>query len=232
MITRFLSDHNCFTMASTWFSEVTSAGSRSLGILMEYLGTNLLALFLTGNNALRNEIRKFLGDTPCSPPTDGPILGGTLSLVELAMGNGLILPKRLAMRIAATGGKLKVLKLLRANGCPWDEHTCSNAAKGGHLEVLKWARANGCPWDKYTCSFAAIGGYLEVLKWLRANKCPWNKYTCVCAAIGGHLEVLKWLRVNECPWDDELVFYYATLGVHLEILEWLPPRAWANGCTV
>ncbi len=42
-------------------------------------------------------------------------------------------------------------------------------AKNGHLEILKWARANGCKWNEDTCSNAATGGHLEVLKWARAN---------------------------------------------------------------
>ena len=46
---------------------------------------------------------------------------------------------------------LEELKVLRANGTPWDESTCSSAAKGGHLEVLQWLRTKGCPWDEGTC---------------------------------------------------------------------------------
>jgi hypothetical protein len=62
------------------------------------------------------------------------------------------------------------------------------AARGGHLEVLQWARANGCEWDEYTCSDAARGGHLEVLQWARANGCEWDEGTCACAADGGRLE--------------------------------------------
>ena len=51
-------------------------------------------------------------------------------------------------RLAAGRGRLESLTCLRANGCPWDEETCSFAARGGHLEVLQWARQKGCPWDK------------------------------------------------------------------------------------
>jgi hypothetical protein len=45
-------------------------------------------------------------------------------------------------------GHLAVLQWLRANGCPWDENTCSQAAWVGHLAVLQWARANGCAWKR------------------------------------------------------------------------------------
>jgi hypothetical protein len=33
--------------------------------------------------------------------------------------------------------------------------------------VLQWARANGCPWNAHTCAFAAQNGHLEMLHWLR-----------------------------------------------------------------
>jgi hypothetical protein len=68
-----------------------------------------------------------------------------------------------------------VLQWLRANGCPWDEETCSTAARGGQLEVLQWLRANGCPWDEKTCARAVDIRHLEMLKWARANGAPWDK---------------------------------------------------------
>ena len=46
---------------------------------------------------------------------------------------------------------------------------CTEAAGGGQLEVLQWARANGCPWDNHTCRMAANGGHLNMMPWLRAN---------------------------------------------------------------
>ena len=60
-------------------------------------------------------------------------------------------------QVAARVGNLEKLKLLRANGCPWNAQTCANAAGGGHLDVLQWARANGCPWDKWTPRCVAVG---------------------------------------------------------------------------
>ena len=60
----------------------------------------------------------------------------------------------------------------RANGCSWNERTCTYAAESGHLEVLQWAHANGCPWDKSTCVNAADNRHLELLNWAIANGCP------------------------------------------------------------
>jgi hypothetical protein len=138
---------------------------------------------------------------------------------------------------AARGGHLEELKVLRANGCPWDEQTCSHAAAGGNLEVLQWARANGCPWSVWTCGFAAMNGHLEVLQWARANGCPWDEETCSLAAGGGifsrlhcvnhsgRFEVLQWLHANGCPWNADTCEEAARHG-DLEMLQ----RARANGC--
>ena len=126
---------------------------------------------------------------------------GCVSAVEYLQRQGRLSRQEYLCRAAARSGQLEKLKVLRADGCPWDWSTCSAAAKGGHLEVLQWARAKGCPWHKWTCAAVASGGDLEVLQWLRANNAPWNKWTCDWAAKGGHLEVLQWARANGCKWD-------------------------------
>ena len=82
------------------------------------------------------------------------------------------------------------MKLLRADGWPWDRLMCWAAARGGHLEVLQLARANGCPWNADTCSWAAAGGHLEVLQWVRANGCPWDMY--VLLAARGREVISRW----------------------------------------
>ena len=61
-----------------------------------------------------------------------------------------------------------VLQWARANGCPWDETTCSRAAGGGHLEMLQWARADGCPWDDLTRYYPTD----EILEWAVVNGVP------------------------------------------------------------
>jgi hypothetical protein len=72
------------------------------------------------------------------PATTGTTTGGSRSTAAVV---GL---KEFCWLLAHEG-RLTVLKWARANGCPWDEQTCSYGAGGGHLEVLQWARANGCP---------------------------------------------------------------------------------------
>jgi hypothetical protein len=127
---------------------------------------------------------------------------GCVSAVERMQRQGRLSRQELLCQAAVRSGQLEELKVLRADGWPWDRDTCSAAALGGHLEVLQWAHANGRPWDWKTCVMAAQGGHLDVLQWARANACPWDVGTCAAAARGGHLEVLKWARANSCPWNE------------------------------
>ena len=127
---------------------------------------------------------------------------GCLSALQRLQRGGRLSRQELLCQAAARSGQLEELKVLRADGCPWNANTCSAAALGGHLEVLQWARANGCPWAEWTCAGAAKGGHLEVLQWARANGCPWDESTRLRAAGGGHLEVLLWAHANGCPRDE------------------------------
>jgi hypothetical protein len=51
-----------------------------------------------------------------------------------------------------------VLQWAHANGCPWDERTCTYGARRGQLEVLQWAHANGCPCHVNTREYAVMRG--------------------------------------------------------------------------
>ena len=104
----------------------------------------------------------------------------------------------------------------------WDEETCNWAAFGGHLKVVKWLRAKGCPWGDMTSYWAAEGGRLEVLQWMRGQDppCPWTSSVCYRAARKGHLEVLRWARSQGCPWNEE-VPHVAAKHSHLKVLKWL-----------
>ena len=52
--------------------------------------------------------------------------------------------------MAAYNGHLAVLQWARAQGCPWDENTCSSAGENGLLAILEWAQVQGCPCDQET----------------------------------------------------------------------------------
>ena len=56
-----------------------------------------------------------------------------------------------------------VQRLQRQGRLLRQEYLCQAAARGGHLEELKVLRANGCPWNSLTFWHAAMGGHLEVI---------------------------------------------------------------------
>jgi hypothetical protein len=124
---------------------------------------------------------------------------GCLSALQRLQRGGHLSSQEYLCEAAARSGQLEELKVLREDGCPWDEWTCAAAAYCGHLEMLQWARANGCPWDEFTCSDAAYRGHLEVLQGARANGCPWTKRTLLMARRAGHLELANWAAANGCP---------------------------------
>jgi hypothetical protein len=120
---------------------------------------------------------------------------GCVSAVERMQRQGRLSRQELLCQAAVRSGQLEELKVLRADGWPWDRDTCSAAALGGHLEVLQWTRANGYPWDIRTCHKAAEGGHLKVLLWARKNGCPCGENELHIAAQNGQVaivQVLKW----------------------------------------
>ena len=82
---------------------------------------------------------------------------------------------------------------------------CQYLAGKGNLTALQWARAQGCQWDEDTCSSAAEGGHLQVLKWARAEQCPWSSKVCEDAAWMGHKHIIQWARRHGCPWSKKVI---------------------------
>jgi hypothetical protein len=74
---------------------------------------------------------------------------------------------------AAHLGCLSALQRLQRGGrLSRRDYLCQAAARSGQLEELKVLRANGSPWNKWTCCCAALGRHLDVMQWLRANWYP------------------------------------------------------------
>lgn len=157
----------------------------------------------------------------CSNIRQQAIQHGRIEILESQIQAGKTINNGISIcEHAAIFGQIRIIKWARANGCPWDEDTCTIAADSGHLKTLQWLRANGCPWDKWTCANAAENGHLEILQWARANGCPWDAWTCAWAAEKGHLSTLQWARANGCRWDRNTCKYAVQKG-HLVVLQWL-----------
>lgn len=152
---------------------------------------------------------------------------------------------------AAKAGHLDVLKLARAQGCPWDASTCIAAARHGHLHILQWARRHGCAWDlrsegkgyyadfygdeglthptlTRTAAAAAAGGHLHLLVWATKNGCKCMDDVCEAAALEGHLDVLAWAAERQVDWNNGRRVQDTIRGAisngRILILQWLLER--------
>ena len=92
---------------------------------------------------------------------------------------------------AMLGGLSALRRLQRGGRLSRQEYLCAAAARSGHLEELKVLRADGTPWDKLTCWAAASGGHLEVLLWAKANGCPRDEMELHIATESGHEAVVR-----------------------------------------
>jgi hypothetical protein len=68
---------------------------------------------------------------------DAAVKLGCLSAVQRMQRQGRLSRREYLCQATARSGQLEELKVLRADGWPWDRDTCSAAARGGHLEVLQ-----------------------------------------------------------------------------------------------
>jgi hypothetical protein len=145
----------------------------------------------------------------------GAAVGGHLELLKFLVEQGfqVVRPNpnddyalSVISRAAARYGRMNILQWvldnqwLRANGCPWDMDTCTNAVIGNHLQVLQWAHENGCPWNEraFIAVHAPIGPDRfpsSCVEYLIQKRCPgWEKYTrggCyfeLCSTHKTHME--------------------------------------------
>jgi hypothetical protein len=93
------------------------------------------------NNGCGLEIR-MEGTTPMLVPV---IKGGYLDVLKYLHEECWVPLTSKCCAVAAGEGKLKILKYLRENGCPWNKKTTEYALKHGHRDCYDYAVENGCP---------------------------------------------------------------------------------------
>jgi hypothetical protein len=149
---------------------------------------------------------------------------GYLDLLIYYCSRGHNLPKNV-YNVAAKRGQLAVMKYVHQNmknEYHWDESACYYAAAHGRLKCLKYLRDNGCPWWEFQLCWSAIcGGDLECLKYAHENGCKWSKVVCWHAAFYGKLECLKYAVSHGCPWDKNACLEIAEKYGHRDVITWI-----------
>ena len=150
---------------------------------------------------------------------------GCLSVLRRLQRQGRLSHQEYLCAAAARSGQLEELKVLRADGTPWDKLTCWAAASGGHLEVLLWAKANGCPRDEMELHIATESGHEAVVRALikadaDVNKAADDSVTpLIFAAQKGHEVTVRALikagaDVNKAIDDGTTPLYIAAREGH------------------
>ncbi|KAG2428747.1 hypothetical protein HXX76_011449 [Chlamydomonas incerta] len=109
---------------------------------------------------------------------------------------------------AARSGRLEVLQMLRARGCPWDSDAIVAAAEAGCEAVLEYLVSQGCPAPSDERVYAAplAAEDLLTLRCLRRLGLPFRREPAVFAralAAKHSLALLKWLYETGVPVDLE-----------------------------
>ena len=125
-----------------------------------------------------------------------------------------------AMREAAYGGHLELVKNLIAQGACNFDFAMYRAAYGGHLEIVKFFIDQGARHFNRAMAGAARGGHLEIVKYLitqGANNFDWAMEG---AARQGHLEIVKYL-IDRGARDFNRAMVGAAGAGHTEIVNYL-----------
>jgi hypothetical protein len=154
--------------------------------------------------------------------------GGNVELMAWVLQQpGTAQLSEFVMSAAAKMGHTAMCKLLRAQQCPWDARSTTDAARGGHADVLRWLVSSGCPWNLELYRAAAKGGSVDVLTYVQQQGLLTSMRVLAdmldIAGQNNKLAAAKWLREQGAEWPT--VFGWHTWSS--EVIAW----ARAEVCT-
>ncbi|GFH47599.1 hypothetical protein CTEN210_04074 [Chaetoceros tenuissimus] len=143
----------------------------------------------------------------------------------------LVLPAMIDHKVAASSGRVEVLKFLQERSyTQFNETLFSAAAKSGSIDMLKYCHENNCHFDSsaYHDAFENEdkAKVLQTLKFLHLHEYPWNEKVCELAAKTDNLRTLKFARSKGCPWNAKETVKFAAMSGNIDILEY----CLQNGC--
>lgn len=142
-----------------------------------------------------------------------------LAAVRLCKKEGGELKPKEAMVVAALYGRLEIVRLLRAWGCPVSVRAMHEAARLGHIAVLQ-ELSQGRSIGDGTLLAAAKGRFSETLQWCIDQGPPAEaiKIAMIGAAREGRLQSVLLLRAAGAP-NINAAMAAAAGGGHLALIE-------------
>jgi hypothetical protein len=135
---------------------------------------------------------------------------GTVELMAWMLQQPGIQLSAHVMHTAVSKNHKSMCKFLRAQRCPWDKESTNNAARSGRVKLLRWLVDNGCPWEaRHLCLSAAQGGSLKVIIYLQQDGILSGVpvLTDMLGRAGQHekLAAAKWLREQGAQWPTDFI---------------------------
>lgn len=135
-----------------------------------------------------------------------------------------------AARNAASGGYLELLRLLRDNKAPWNDHVLlCDAVNGGHVDVFDWLRCvtKDNKYSHWYMKNAIRSESLEMMKHVKSvyGGGEWPVSACSSVASMGRCDLLRYVHETGGHWDSKTCENAAASG-SLETLQY----ARKNGC--
>lgn len=125
--------------------------------------------------------------------------------------------------------KIKLLRWLHDNGCPWDYRFLEYAIYNEQSTIIQWALDNDCPLHAKICNAAVYMNNKTLLEKLRGYGCPWSESTTYQAAKQNNIEILNWLVDNGCTVSCRIMMR-AVMEGNLTLVKWSKKHGLSWNC--
>ncbi|MDE2097656.1 MAG: hypothetical protein KGL39_10445 [Patescibacteria group bacterium] len=144
------------------------------------------------------------------------IAGGHISVLGWVLSQGPDLPA--LCDIAASYGRLEIIKWLKRRGYPVTPKTLSWAIRRNQPHIVEYLLTI-CPPGESVTAAAAETGDLKLLQHLIELNYPVSTNAAINAAGYGRLDVLRWLVENKYPLDRYVCYFGCNSPGTLEYLK-------------
>jgi Ankyrin repeats (3 copies) len=152
--------------------------------------------------------------------------GGHMEIVKLMIEKGAT-DFVGAMARAAKGGHMEIVKLMMEKGVTYFDTAMAYAAKGGHMEIVKLMIEKGATDFNQAIADAAYGGHIEIVKFMIEKGATSFDWAMRNAAYGGYMEIVK-LMIEKGATDFDTAMNIAARGGYMEIVKFMIEKGSTN----